>query len=547
VGNFTVEDLMPYARIIAQAKTSQRGAGFGIVRRGESLMLIPDLGFDPRPIEALRRALEERGVKVLVLYDYELAGVSKADAEALRDAREAQRGEVAKWPLMQNGWMEGVGWWRGLGRNLEGVAWLKQKNPELYNKVFPHEEARKELSPRLQEIADNLQERMGQGAVKYMREHPEVRGVFQGGSAAGSLRYFAPLEDKWLGALTSYKDRHLFNDTSTFPDDLWILEEQLVMDPLAFVDKVTITDPEGTNFTFDVTPEQAAKWANGAYIRGHIFLSPDQVGGRYPFSFVDFPAEQDTFVPLDPRTKGNGVIAGTIGHTGFTPNMQLIYKDGVVVDVKGGGFYGDLFREALQYPGINELTYPFTEQPGYFHLFEIAMGTHPKYYRDPDNFVVPPPEWATGHDEIVRSGIFHLAVGANMFAEPGGYKGPPVNFWKWADEHKLPRGHGWHLHNYFMTYKVHVRNTDRWITITDKGHQVSLDTAEVRALASRYGDPDAVLAEEWVPEIPGINAPGKYEDYAKDPYAYARSVMDKVVAGTYQHLFPPLTAKPATR
>jgi hypothetical protein len=72
-----------------------------------------------------------------------------------------------------------------------------------------------------------------------------------------------------------------------------------------------------------------------------------------------------------------------------------------------------------------------------------------------------------------------------------------------------------------------------------------LDNPEVRALASRYGDPDLLLAEDWIPEVPGINAPGKYEDYAKDPYSYSKSVIDKVNAGTYEHFFPPLTAKPA--
>jgi hypothetical protein len=309
------------------------------------------------------------------------------------------------------------------------------------------------------------------------------------------------------------------------------------------VDKVAFSDPEGTNAGFDVTEEQAAKWANGAYIRGHIFLHPDQTGGRYPYSLIDFPAEQSKWSPIEPRVNLNGTIAGTIGHGGFYPRMETIYKDATLVDVKGGGLDGDILREFLfHYPNINTLTYPFMKIPGYFHLFEIASGTNPKYFRDPDNFVTPPLPWANGHEEIIRSGIFHLAIGAEMVAEPGSH-GPPTTFWKFADNNNLPRGHSWHIHNYFPTYKVHVRNSDRWITVVDKGHQTTLDAQEVRALASRYGDPDKLLAEEWVPEIPGINAPGKYEDYAKDPYAYAKSVIDKVRAGTYEHFFPPMPGK----
>ena len=54
-----------------------------------------------------------------------------------------------------------------------------------------------------------------------------------------------------------------------------------------------------------------------------------------------------------------------------------------------------------------------------------------------------------------------------------------------------------------------------------------MDSPEVRALASRYGDPDKVLATEWIPEVPGINAPGDYESYGEDPYAYDKQVMEE--------------------
>jgi hypothetical protein len=400
------------------------------------------------------------------------------------------------------------------------------------------------LPARLQEISEKLSGRnVGLAMVKFFQEHPDVQGDFWGGAIAFTQRDLAPMGHMHLGSM-DYESRYqLANSITAFPDDLWILAEQLIMDPIAFVDKVTFSDPEGTNAWFDVTEEQGAKWVKGAYIRGHIFLHPDQAGGRYPYSLVDFPAEATEWNPIEPRVNLNGTIAGTIGHTGFFPNMQTIYKDSSLVDVKGGGLYGDILREFLfHYPGINTLTYPFMKLPGYFHLFEIATGTNPKYFRDPDNFVSPPLPWANGHEEIIRSGIFHLAIGAEMVAEPGSH-GPPTTFWKFADDNNLPRGHGWHIHNYFPTYKVKVRNTDRWITLVDKGHQTSLDASEVRALASRYGDPDKLLAEEWVPQIPGINAPGKYEDYARDPWTYANSVMQKVLSGTYEHFFPPVPGK----
>ena len=65
----------------------------------------------------------------------------------------------------------------------------------------------------------------------------------------------------------------------------------------------------------------------------------------------------------------------------------------------------------------------------------------------------------------------------------------------------------------------------------------AMDQAEVRALASRYGDPDNLLSEEWIPYVPGINAPGSYEDYAADPYKVAKEVMDKAKDGSYEYLY----------
>ncbi len=90
-----------------------------------------------------------------------------------------------------------------------------------------------------------------------------------------------------------------------------------------------------------------------------------------------------------------------------------------------------------------------------------------------------------------------------------------------------------------VTYRGRVRGTkNSWITIIDKGELAAYKSPEIRALASRYGDPNEVLAEDWVPHLPGINAPGKYEDYAKDPWKTFTEVMKKVNAGTYEYFYP---------
>jgi hypothetical protein len=55
------------------------------------------------------------------------------------------------------------------------------------------------------------------------------------------------------------------------------------------------------------------------------------------------------------------------------------------------------------------------------------------------------------------------------------------------------------------------------IRIVEKGRLVALDDPEVRKVAEKYGDPDALLKEDWIPNIPGINAAGSYGDYACEP------------------------------
>jgi hypothetical protein len=57
------------------------------------------------------------------------------------------------------------------------------------------------------------------------------------------------------------------------------------------------------------------------------------------------------------------------------------------------------------------------------------------------------------------------------------------------------------------------------ITVIKRGRLTVLDDPEVRKVAARYGDPDEILKEDWIPKIPGISAEGSYSDYANNPAA----------------------------
>jgi len=104
---------------------------------------------------------------------------------------------------------------------------------------------------------------------------------------------------------------------------------------------------------------------------------------------------------------------------------------------------------------------------------------------------------------------------------------------KFAEKLNPPDGHDFHIQNYFITYKVHLRSSGKGVIIVHRGHMTSLDDTDVRALAAKYGDPGKLLAEDWMPDVPGINGPGSYEEYARDPWKYANARMQKILAGDF--------------
>jgi hypothetical protein len=72
--------------------------------------------------------------------------------------------------------------------------------------------------------------------------------------------------------------------------------------------------------------------------------------------------------------------------------------------------------------------------------------------------------------------------------------------------------------------------------VVDKGWVKAFENPEVRALASKYGDPDVIFSYDWIPAMPGVNVPGDYkEDYAKNPWGWIMSIWEKIAAGTYEY------------
>ncbi len=523
----SIDEVMPQIRPLVRNKTGFQGAGFGAAQPGETIAIVATIDAEDLIVEAVKRGLEERGVTVQILHDYDLVQVGRDDALAYRRARQGHTAEA--------GYLEVTNWIESTFPDVPAVRkWLQERRPDLHDALFPKG---RDLSPHLREVQQKLSgDSVGAAIRTYLETRPGVRGVYWGKGGGTTLRrWMHPLESRFLGLFTADNRWDVMSAIGNYPGDVWQLAEEQMMEPLIHVDRIEASDPEGTNVVSTINEAQAQSWARGVYQRGHLYMFPNQATGRFGYSVIDYPSFQNEWLPREPLATIDGVIAGTVNHSGFYPRWEVTLKGGYVAGVKGGGVFGDALRTFLQFPNINDKVYPFhaPEHPGYFWLYEVAFGTHPKGFRNPlglDN--------GTAIPERLRSGVIHWGLGVTLHHDPN-ERTRSQKLIDFTAHYNLPRDHGWHTHTYFTTYRVHLRNANKWVTMLDRGRLASLDNAEVRALASRYGNPDDLLTEDWRPEIPGINAAGQYADYANNPWPTVKSVIDQVKAGTYGHFFPP--------
>jgi len=109
---------------------------------------------------------------------------------------------------------------------------------------------------------------------------------------------------------------------------------------------------------------------------------------------------------------------------------------------------------------------------------------------------------------------------------------------EFGEKNQLPTGHSMHQHNTLPTFQVRVRDLDQWLTLVEHGGLTAFNDLYVRALASRYGNPDSLLRRDYVTAIPGINASGSYDEYARNPGAFWVKWAESIESGTYQHFKP---------
>ena len=425
------DTLLAHARFVADEPEIRRTAagfiGYGATKPGDRVLLAADTHFDPLVVEAMTRALREKGAAVDVI-------VVQAEPDREFEAADELRAAIRRRP------------WREQPRRWEGLPWVEELALARGYDLLVH----------------------GKG----------------GGIPATPHRYEA---FPWL------RQEQLASPATTYPREVHALINRRAWEPFweqAPGGRVRVTDPEGTDIAWDMWPE--------------YFEHPTAMFGPVP-RWNHLMSHPPT--PLSPRESSTGVVRGTLNHFGRPyPPVAVHVEAGRVERVDGGGEYGALWRELLA--EAKAIQYPCFPRPGLFWMWECAIGTNPKIARprsirrlSSGGF-----EW-----ERRRSGIVHLGFGTQ-------WRGPEE---RWAGEAGLVYGH-LHVHLNFATITLTAAD-GRVLRLLERGRLLALDDPEVRALAGRHGDPEALLRVDWEPKVPGLNAAGDYADYARDPAGYIYS------------------------
>ncbi|MBI4481305.1 MAG: hypothetical protein HY652_00305 [Acidobacteria bacterium] len=285
--------------------------------------------------------------------------------------------------------------------------------------------------------------------------------------------------------------------SADFPAEVQDLIDKKIWDAFKNARRIRIKDPEGTDLTWSVKPEHIDKllreyddpiYPRGTYDivkRGHISLTP-------------------LFMAM-PDIDAKGIVAGTINHAGVFPHTKLYVEGGKVVRVEAGGRYGEAIQQVLK--KYEDVQYPGFPGKGVGWFIEAALGTNPKVARVSTVTKGESMLWERG-----RSGVIHWGFGVSIPVTASQLK----EYTEKVRAENLTRGH-FHIHTYFNTIDVETRD-GKTVRVADKGRITFLDDPEVRQVAAKYGDPDELLQEAWIPAVPGINAKGDYtKDYAPYP------------------------------
>ncbi|MBI2821822.1 MAG: hypothetical protein HYX74_06315 [Acidobacteria bacterium] len=269
------------------------------------------------------------------------------------------------------------------------------------------------------------------------------------------------------------KAEQLASPAVSYPDELLELIAMKTWQTYIRGKKVRVTDPEGTDLTFslDQTNRERFEETRGMATYGERSL--------------DRPIAHEVHPDTEPYLTSNPDAEGVMvtRQVGLIPLVKLYVEKGQVVRIEGGGVAGENMKAALerfknvQFPGY----YP---GPGIGWLEEVALGTNPKI--------------GPAGPIRRRSGMLHMAWGTDRYNRVS------------DDLPTLPSNHRDMDFFYYMTFEVDGKK------LVDNGHLTVLDDPEVRKVAAKYGNPDELLREDWIPQFDEETGRVIYPPYEED-------------------------------
>jgi hypothetical protein len=254
----------------------------------------------------------------------------------------------------------------------------------------------------------------------------------------------------------------LLSPSLTYPLELWDAIDDKTWELMGDARRIEITEENGTHLTFDLKPEDwsAMPGRPGADEEGFVSDRPYTPGHL----FVPFPRA---------RLLEGEVVVRSLTFGGPVDPTRLTIEGRQVTKVEGSGAFADRLRASFD--DYKDQTFRGLPGPGSNWVSTFAMCTNPKFRRSPSyesaRGSARVHSWCLGHR---RSGFLHGSVGAAL-VEP---------------DHKLIR----HFDMMFPTLIADGR------PVIEDGHLVALDDPQVRQVAERYGNPDELLREDWVPD-----------------------------------------------
>lgn len=439
-----IDELLPIARHHVNRRYGR--AALGGIKGDDNLLIVTQSDQDPYVLEAIKRAMREQGAA-------SVEAVSGADLG-----------------LEQQQYSAADGW--------------------------------REVVDRLREMTETGVEYSVEAAAvkRYLKDRPRYSGIHAGEAGRPHWRRATggEIRGNWL-----FNDYESFiSRANAYPDELFRLADLKTLDYFGTASAVRITDPQGTDISWEVTEEQAALWPKGAYLSGHILGSTIQAI-RFGYDVESFLKQAKIFFPTV-----NGVVAGTSNHTGFFPHIEVHIEGGMIKEVVGGGRYGEVWREIIN--RYKDVQYPGFPYKGWAYFNDCSIGTNPKGHRGIER-VWNSSDPTTNLPERTRAGVIHFGFGAEHWDE---------TFLTYARENNLPTMHFPHVHCVFPTFSIKQRGSGEWVNLIEDGRMPLFQDRDMQQLAETLGGPE-LLDYDWIPALPGINYSGDYfKDYANDPVSW---------------------------